>query len=112
MNTCPTVPAPHVPTPPVTVMSAGTTLNAVGEPESSPPPPQAFNMAAPASTTTHCSEYRFIESTLVFIYRAAARSLTTFGVMKISSSVLDEVRCVVLNRLPRYGTSPRKGTLV
>jgi hypothetical protein len=42
---------------------------------------------------------------------AVTRSLTTFGVMKISSSVFVELRDLFLNRLPSSGISPRSGTL-
>ncbi len=42
---------------------------------------------------------------------AVTRSLTTFGVMKISSSVFAELRDLFLNRLPSSGISPRYGTL-
>src|SRR6185295_16900033 len=44
--------------------------------------------------------------------RAAVRSVTTFGVRKIRSSVFAEEVVRVLKRLPRYGTSPSHGTLV
>src|SRR5438045_3160589 len=72
MNTSPALPAPQTPsvpvgTPtsgvPVTVMAAGTTLNVVGEPDSSsflPPPPQELKLAAPAARNVSSSRDLFM----------------------------------------------------
>jgi hypothetical protein len=98
----PVVPDPLVDVPPVVLPLPGTK----GEVPASPPPPPHADTSVMRSSAAILFNMVISRSVREIVWnqeaqRAADRSVTTFGVRKMSISVLLLVFVFVLNRLPR-----------